>query len=349
MYLRPKSNMLTAFIFTISVLNACTEQPVSCELNENIVNLASDASPIHDPSMAKENDTYYVYSSSELGSFYTSKDMKSWTSAGDLFSEIPAWLMSEIPKADHIGAPDISYYKGRYLLFYQSHNFNTCNAATGFASNQTLDPKDPNYHWLDHGEVLRSKPIIPGLNIVCGDGLSIYNAIDAQFFVDEDDKPWLVFGSTIGGIKLIALDKETLKPKSEPEFITLAQRFLLLKDPIIEAPYIMYREGFYYLFMSFNHCCLAEKTKYQIRVGRSKNVEGPYYDQNNWPLYLAGGTLIIDKDGPYIGTGHNEVFSEDGVDWLVHHAKDSRDNFKPYLNIRRLNWSKDNWPSLCQQ
>ena len=249
--------------------------------------------------------------------------------------------------ADHIGAPDISYYNGKYLLFYQSHKPNTCNAATGLATNTTLDPNDAGYEWLDHGLILRSEPFYDGLDVYCGNEDATFNAIDASFYVDNDT-PWLVFGSTIGGIKLIELDPKTLKPVDDAKFHTLAQRFLLQKDPIIEAPYLLHRDDYYYLFVSFNHCCLDEQTNYQVRVGRAKEITGPYYDQNGWPLQWGGGTLVIRRDGQFIGTGHADVWREDDIDWLVHHSKDPAQNYRAYLNIRRLDWTRQGWPTVCK-
>ena len=330
------------------LVSGCSDETLDCQLTENVVNLASDASPIHDPALIKMEDTYYVYSSSKLGSFYTSPDMRDWKRAGEVFEEIPRWLKEQIPAADHIGAPDISYYEGRYVLFYQSHRSDTCDAATGLATNQTLDPESPDYEWVDHGSVLRSKPYLSGVDILCGGDGSVYNAIDAQFFQDEDGTPWLAFGSTIGGIKLVELDPATLKPIEAADYTTVAQRFLLQADPIIEAAYVLHRHGFYYLFMSFNHCCRGDDTKYQVRVGRAENVAGPYYDQAGWPLLLGGGSLVIEKDGPFIGTGHANVFTERGVDWLVHHAKHSERGHRAFLHIRRIEWDAERWPSVCR-
>ena len=49
-----------------------------------------------------------------------------------------------------------------------------------------------------------------------------------------------------------------------------------------------------------------------------------------------------------MGTGHNDVFSESGADWLVHHAKHSGQEFRPFLHIRKIEWSEDSWPSVCR-
>ncbi|MEE3327480.1 MAG: arabinan endo-1,5-alpha-L-arabinosidase [Myxococcota bacterium] len=327
---------------------SCGEETLECEVNENVVNLNSGSSPIHDPAIIKAEGTYYVYSSSDLASFYTSRDLHEWVLAGQVFDEIPRWLRDEIPGAHHIGSPDISYYRGRYLLFYQSHKSATCDAATGLATNATLDPTHPEYKWIDHGLILRSKPYFSSIEVICGNDQSTFNAIDPHFFEDVDGKPWLAIGSTIGGIQLVELDPETLRPLAGRDHVTLAQRFLLLDDPVIEGAYIVLRNGYYYLFMSFNHCCKGGETRYQVRVGRAKELAGPYYDKAGWPLKWGGGTLVIDGDGPLIGTGHNDVLSDEGVDWLVHHAKHSEQDFRAFLNIRKIEWSEDAWPSVCR-
>ena len=346
---KPKSRvLLLALLLCDCTVGGCSEETLECEVNPNIVNLDSEASPIHDPAIIKAAESYYVYSSSLLGSFYTSRDMREWTHAGRVFEEIPRWLLDEIPAADHIGSPDIAYYRGRYLLFYQSHESGTCNAATGLATNATLDPASLEYEWVDHGPVLRSKPYFSSLEFVCGDDQAIFNAIDPHFFQDIDGTPWLAIGSTIGGIKLVELDPQTLMPIPGRDYLSLAQRFPLQDDPVIEAAYLLFRNGYYYLFLSFNHCCKREETRYQVRVGRAEEVTGPYYDKRGWPLRWGGGSLLIDGDGPWMGTGHNDVFSENGVDWLVHHAKHAGQDFRPFLHIRKIEWDEDSWPSVCR-
>ena len=348
-------------LLLLIVLNyACKIEtlPDNCNISVNIVEDNKDVHNIHDPTIIKEGDTYYLYSSSKYCTFYTSKDMKDWKKSGTVFkNKYPTWLTDYLPNADHIGAPDIKYYNGNYVLFYQSHMGGTCNSVIGFATNKTLDPQSPNYKWIDHGPVIKSKQIGPYGIINCGDGRSTYNAIDPHLFIDNDNTPWLSFGSTWGGIKLVKLQALSLKegflkiPQKEPyNYMTLAKRNIVSEaDPVLEASYIVYRSGYYYLFMSHNKCCPGETSKYKIMVGRSARIEGPYVDKSGGQLLFGEGSLVIDRDGKYIGTGHADVFYENNSHYLVHHAYDSENNYVPVLNIRKLKWDSEGWPTICIQ
>lgn len=343
----------TCLIAAILLLSACsdsaTEDPPVPPCTGNLVNLESDVYHIHDPAIAKEDGTYYIYSSSALASFYTSPDLRTWSEAGRIFEALPDWVLEELPNPDHIGAPDIAYFGGRWVLYYQSHIGGTCNAGIGVATNQTLNPASPDYEWVDHGLVLRSEPLFEGLDLICGLREAWYNAIDPHLFVDDDGKPWMVFGSTLGGLFLVDIDPETFRPVQEPEdFVVLAARDLLQEDPIIEGPYIIKRNGYYYLFLSHNRCCQGADTKYKILVGRSRELAGPYVDRDGVPLLEEGGTVLIEREGTLIGTGHADVYSEAGYDYLVHHAYDSARDYEPVLNIRRMDWDDEGWPTACQ-
>lgn len=332
-----------------SACSADSDPAVEPPCTGNLVNRDSDVWHIHDPAIAKENGSYYIYSSSPLGSFYRSDDMRTWTESGRLFDALPDWTYEELVTPDHIGAPDIAWYDGQWVLYYQSHIGGTCNAGTGVATNKTLDPEDPNYEWVDHGLLLRSTPLFDGIDIICGQDEAFYNAIDPHLFIDVDDKPWLVFGSTIGGLLLAEIDPKTFRPTQHPrDFVTLAARDLLQPDPIIEGPYIIHRDGWYYLFISHNRCCQGADTKYKILVGRSRDLKGPYIDRDGVSLMEDGGTVLIESEGTMIGTGHADVYSEGGYDYLVHHAYDRERDYESILNIRRMNWDGEGWPSACK-
>lgn len=317
----------------------------------NLVDLASDVRPVHDPAIARENGVYYVYSSSPDGTFYTSPDLRTWTRRGSVFDGVPSWILDLIPEANHVGSPDVEWYDGRWVLYYQSHVQGTCNAAMGVATNRTLDPLSPEYGWQDHGLVLRSTPEYANFPYLCGADGTWFDAIDPTLFVDPaDGRPWLAFGSTLGGIYLVEIDPHTFLPTQSPrDFVLLAARDLGLPDPIVEAPYLVRRDGWYYLFLSHDRCCQGANTTYRILVGRSRNLAGPYLDRDGRRLLDGGGTLLIEREGSLIGTGHADVFSDGGWDYLVHHAYDSRADYEPVLNVRRLDWDEEGWPRACKR
>jgi arabinan endo-1,5-alpha-L-arabinosidase len=45
--------------------------------------------------------------------------------------------------------------------------------------------------------------------------------------------------------------------------------------------------------------------------------------------------------------GHNAVASFDGIDYLVFHAYDAKDNGRSKLRIEKLQWEND-WPILIE-
>jgi len=78
----------------------------------------------------------------------------------------------------------------------------------------------------------------------------------------------------LGGIKLIQLDPATGKRlASDPMLYALAY------NKSIEASYIYRHGNFYYLFVNWGICCRGVESTYEIRVGRSEKITGPYLDK----------------------------------------------------------------------
>jgi arabinan endo-1,5-alpha-L-arabinosidase len=331
--------------------------------------------------MVKQDDTYYLFFSGAGIPIRRSKDMINWESAGQVFEEgKPQWMrdmLPEISKKDDLGAPDISYYNGQYLIYYHSYIFASCKSVMGLVVNRTLHPDDPEYEWVDRGLVLNSTPALDGIvNSGCGlfdlgnvfdlNQMKLifrclaslvlcpdYNTIDANFHVDAEGVPWLIFGSAWGGINMVEIDPATLKPvsSSSSDFIKIAKRPLIptsKNPPVIEAPFVIRRNGLYYLFVSYDMCCAGVKSTYNIRVGRAEEVTGPYDDKEGRDLLKSGGSMVLQELEHWSGPGHNAVFSENGQDWLVHHAYDANDEGRPKLHIRKLHWDAEGWPTVCE-
>ena len=47
------------------------------------------------------------------------------------------------------------------------------------------------------------------------------------------------------------------------------------------------------------------------------------------------------------GPGHNGIFSENGVDWLVYHAYDTEEGGISKLRIEQITWDAEGWPHVA--
>ncbi len=285
----------------------------------------------HDPTMIAENGKYYVFGTGPGLPIRCSSDMLEWRLCSAVFFGLPSWIKEEVPAVGDLWAPDISFYNGKFQIYYSASSFGDNQSAIGLATNATLDPNSPDYAWKDEGVVIKSQHS------------DNWNAIDPNFALDASGQPWLVFGSYWSGIKMIKLDPETGKQDAaNPTLYDIASRS---RPGAIEASYIIYREPFYYLFVSFDSCCRGVDSTYNIRVGRAENITGPYLDKEGKELLKNGGSLLKSADKRYKGPGHNGIFTQKGQDYLVYHAYDAEDHGVSKLRIERLYWL-DGWPNL---
>ena len=294
---------------------------------------------IHDPVIAHENNRYYVFSTGKRIPFICSEDMVTWEFCGSVFDRNPNWTREINPDLVDIWAPDISYFNDRWHLYYPVSSFGSQNSAIGLATNLTLDPDHPDYQWVDQGEVLRSKPGDP------------WNAIDPNLVMDEDGQTWLVWGSFWSGIWMRKVDPSTGKFTADDTTNDhLADRSQGPDNTTaIEAPFIVHRNGMWYLFVSFDQCCQGVNSTYNVRVGRSNTLTGPYIDRDGVPLTEGSGTLVLSEYSQWIGPGHNGILVEDDVYWMVYHAYDANQIGIPKLRIESIGWDTDGWPSMPSQ
>jgi arabinan endo-1,5-alpha-L-arabinosidase len=288
----------------------------------------------HDPVLAKEGSRWYVFHTGKGIQIKSSEDGVNWKQEKPIFSSLPEWSKEFVPEKteDSIWAPDIYYHNGIYYIYYSVSTFGKNTSAIGLVTNTTLNPEHPEYEWKDRGHVIHSTEA------------DNYNAIDANLIFDQEGQPWLNFGSFWSGIKLFQLDPVSMKKAEGAELLSISSR---TEQPnTIEAPFIVYLNGFYYQFVSFDFCCRGIESTYKIVVGRSENITGPYTDKNGVSMMEGGGTLIDAGDERWIGPGHCAVYFSDNSSVLVNHAYDSMKKGKPTLQIRPLYWDNEGWPHL---
>ena len=300
--------------------------------------LEGDIRQVHDPSIIKDGDTFYVFSTRAGIAIRCSKDLVHWRLCGDVFAHLPEWAVKDVPGLRGLWAPDVSYFNGKFYLYYSVSTFGSNRSSIGVATNQTLDPASEKYRWVDGGKVISSNTT------------DDWNAIDPNVVFDEQDQPWLAFGSFWGGIKLRKLERTTgLLSATDQTLYSLAGRPRTASQPgAIEAPYIIRKNNYYYLFVSFDFCCRGKDSTYNIRVGRARRVTGPYIDRGGKPMMEGGGTLVIAGAGRWAGTGHCSIVQGKDGDRLVYHAYDTEWRGVSTLRISLIRWDAEGWPTIAE-
>jgi len=290
-----------------------------------------------DPSSIVQcNDEYWVFYTGRGVPSYHSKDLVKWKRGPAVFKTAPAWIAKVIPENRKMSywAPDVMKVGDRYLLYYAVSSMGKMTSAIGLATNPTLDPNDPAYHWRDQGVVVRTQE---------GQAGEAYNAIDPSVFHDGDGSLWLTFGSYWTGIKLIQLDPQTGKRIAPDSKITS-----LAYHDSIEASYLCKHGDYYYLFVNWGSCCQGTNSSYNIRIGRSKTVIGPYLDKVGSDMLMAGGSVFLAAtNGLLFGPGHAGTLSAEDKDWFTSDFEgDIRMKGKATLAIMPLRWNADGWPEV---
>lgn len=322
----------------------------------------------HDPVMARQDSVYYLFTTGKGITVWSSTDMEHWKPEEPVFDSAPEWSLELVPDFDNVEwAPDIFHHDGTYYLYYSVSQFGRNNSAIGVATNQTLHPEDPDFEWVDHGPVVQSVP-----------GRDMWNAIDPNIALDDNGAPWMSFGSFWMGLKLVKLQDNLLDIQRNPQqWHTIAARHRYWKlderdagdaanpelnykelyprevleanrnmeNGAVEAPFIFTKNGYYYLFISWDRCCRGLESSYKIMVGRAKNIHGPYLDKNGQKLIHGGGSLVAKGNKEWAAVGHQAAYTFEGTDYLIFHGYDASDQGRPKLIIREIRW-EDGWPAI---
>lgn len=339
---------------------------------------------VHDPVMARgEDGRYYIFSTGVGVGVMSSADMKTWRQEPSVFSvtikgrdgkehkvkgnaQMPAWTTDSVPGfGGHFWAPDISYHNGKWYLYYSCSTFGKNGSAIGLATNKTLNPASPYFKWEDQGPV-----------VVSHRNKDNWNAIDPNLIGNH-----IFYGSFWDGIQILPLADDlktaTAAPKTiarrlekavaledvtNPETFTMeGNESIEAGENAIEAPFVIERDGWYYLFVSWDYCCRGKNSTYKTVYGRSRSITGPYLDKNGKDMAFGGGTLLIGPNDTYFGVGHcsayevkvpkgmlvkNDKGAKANQWFFVSHAYDIAKDGRAKLFLRRLHFTADGWLSL---
>ena len=269
---------------------------------------------IHDPSTIVECDgKYYTFGTG--GGGLISEDGWSWHSG------------AERPGGG--AAPDAMKIGDRYLIIYGATGGGLSGGHNGRILtmwNKTLDPQSPDFKFTEAVEVASS------------DGMEDNDAIDPCLLLDPTTgRMWATYGTYFGTIRMIELDPATglRVAGNEPKDVAID----------CEATDLIYRDGWYYLLGTHGTCCDGVNSTYNIVVGRSRNVTGPYVDNVGRDMYHGGGRMVIAAGDRVTGPGHfGRTIIDEGVEIMsCHYEADLEQGGRSVLGLRPLLW-RNGWP-----
>ena len=267
---------------------------------------------IHDPSSIVECDGMY-YTFGTGGGGLISKD--GWT-----------WYGGAVRPGGG-AAPDAIKIGNRYLVVYGATGGSSSHKGAILTMwNKTLDPTSPDFKY--------SEPIV----VATSDGYEENDAIDPGIMLDPvTGRLWLSYGTYFGFIRIVELDPKTGKLKNGNKPVDVAI--------VCEASDLVYRDGWYYLLATHGSCCDGANSTYNVVVGRSKKITGPYLDNVGRNMLEGGGKMVAATRGGLIGPGHfGHTIIEPGVEKMsIHYEADLAQSGRSVLGILPLLW-KDGWP-----
>jgi arabinan endo-1,5-alpha-L-arabinosidase len=269
---------------------------------------------IHDPSTIMECE----------GKYYTFG-----TGGGGLISEDGWTWNGGAVRPGGGAAPDAIKIGDRYLIVYGATGGGLGGGHNGRILtmwNNTLDPNSPDFKY--------SEAVV----VASTDGNEDCDAIDPGILLDPTDgRLWLSYGTYFGFIRLVELDPKTGKRVEGNKALNIAID--------CEATDLIYRDGWYYLLGTHGTCCDGANSTYNIVVGRSRKVTGPYIDNMGRDMLTGGGKMVVAAGGRVIGPGHFGLLDlGDGVQKMsCHYEADLDQSGRSVLGIRPLLW-KNGWP-----
>ena len=329
---------------------------------------------VHDPSIVEDNGTYYIFGSHLAVA--KSADLMNWTmvdtgvkkdnkvipDARTEMEEAFTWAQTNT-----FWAPDtIRLEDGRYYHYYCNCEGSKPLAALGAAVSDSIEGP-----YKDLGVILKSgmDQNTPSENGDVYDATVHPNVVDPCVFYDKEGRLWMMYGSYSGGIYILELDRKT----GFPVEAGYGKKLLGENHLRIEGSFVQYSEetDYYYMFLSFGG--LDRRGGYNIRVCRSKNPDGPYYDaQGNDMIDCKGadgscfddnaaddyGTKLMGNfhwnsvegevtslNPGYISPGHNSTLydGKTGRYFIIFHARFEGTGEAHAVRVHQMFLNEDGW------
>jgi arabinan endo-1,5-alpha-L-arabinosidase len=286
---------------------------------------------------------YYAYATQTLRDGHwiniqvaRSPDLISWEHLGDALPTKPAWA----GETQDFWAPSVLRDGDRYIMYY-SATPDVCHEPRRGHCLAIATATSPAGPFVDMG-----MPLLLGMG---------FEYIDPMAFHDPaTGKNLLYWGSGFQPIKVqeLSADWMSFAPDSSPIDLIWPNPVENAFPRLVEAAWVVFRDGYYYLFYSGDNCC-GPDAEYGVMVARSCSAMGPFET-----LEEARGvphSLMLVRNEQWLAPGHNAMVEDKaGQLWIVYHAIDvnrpkqrqeDQENSRRILLIDRVEWH-DGWPHV---
>ena len=309
----------------------CRDEVCYLQVGRTYTNPIISDKSVPDPSVIRAKDGYFYLYATQTKTYwmpvYRSKDLVNWEYQGTAFNKATE---PDLPGGGAFWAPEIRFLNGKYVLYYSWAKMNGADISyTAVAVGDT--PMGP---FPDSKELIGNKEFGS-------------NCID-QFYYEEDGKKYMFFGS-FKGIYVTELEDDGLTVKLGNDGKPTLKKQVC--GNAFEGTNIYKKGKYYYLFASIGSCCNGVNASYQVVVGRSENLLGPYVDKDGKDMLKNNWELVLEGDGQkWIGPGHNSIIIQDdeGTDWMIYHSylkKDGEVGGRLGM-LDRVLWTDSGWPYI---
>jgi beta-xylosidase len=254
----------------------------------NVINNAAD------PDIIYHDGYYYMYVTGDHYPVYRSADLAKWEYVGVSLPEV-SWNIDK----RYMWAPDVEYINGKFYMAVSM-------GEAGFGIAVAERPEGP---------------------FVCaGDMPFLTKTIDGHIFVDDDGRIYLYYTSWCDGraygIWGVEMESDCLTPKWETEKLIFTPtedwEMTMNMGKIVEAPFMLKKEGVYYLVYSGSNY----QADYAVGYATSdKPLEGFVKSANNPILRGTADTR---------GTGHCSIIETPaGGMVMVYHVHNTTTAVQP--------------------
>lgn len=277
-----------------------------------------------DPTVVRVGADYWaMVTTGDWAPHYTilqSSDLVHWKAVGAVFQTKPAWTKGDF------WAPELVEDRGSFFLYY------TARRDDGAGKKGTLcvavaTAAQPAGPYTDHGPLVCQE-------IGSLDAFSLRDETGQRYLIWKEDgndrnQPTPIWAQALtdDGLRVVGKRKELIRNDAPWE------------RGVVEGPYVLRREGWYYLFYSGNSCC-GRACAYALGVARARKLLGPWEKNPANPIVAANAAWQCPGHGDIVTT-------QSGDEFLLYHSyRRASDTFSVGREavLDRITWNDKGWP-----